>query len=172
MENKAILKVILEGIYYFLFYGIGLLIMPFINFLVLAGIFMPVLIIQNITPIGSTPINSIVALSDPIYQLLIILSYVIFFCIYLLLNYLVYKKIGSLKIILFLIFFLGSGLINYVFTLLSCAISALKPCDPHEYYTLTGFLGIFPFYILGLFSYLAIYIYSKFPSRVKTSLIP
>jgi hypothetical protein len=160
-------KVILEGIYYFLFYGVGLLIMPIIIFMILAVIFMPMLITQASGSFENTSMNSIETLSEQTYQLLLVLFYVIIFFIYLLLNYLVYKKIGDLKIVLFLIIFLSSGFAYYIFMLFSCSISGVSRCDPHEYYTLTGFLGIFPYYIVGLISYLAIYIYSKIPSRVK-----
>ena len=142
-----------EIVVYILLYGITTIFLPFIFFIILAIVLFPLVIAQNLIP------SSMNYTADLLFQLLRVLLAVGIFIIYFVFSNKIIKQQGGPRILLFTVVFLLSAVINFFFSYFICAISVLKPCDPNQYFTISGFFEIFDFYLIVLVSFICSNIY-------------
>jgi len=154
-----------EIIFYLLFYGVTLLIMPFVFFIAQAILLSPLIILNSM---GTIPEN-INSLMNSLFPFIgIVLSIGIFF-LYFILTKRIIKNYGRARVGLFAVFFISSAVINFFFSYFICAISMLKPCDPARYLTFAGLVEIYDFYIIALVAYISANIYLHYMFRKPKS---
>lgn len=137
-------------------FGLLPLVMPFLLFMVLGILLGPLLVISYTTKLSSI-LSPIMNIFYPIilYTISIVGTSLLFY--FLIRN--LKKCFVHLRIWLFTIIFLVSGISNFFFTYFICSFSLFTRCNPNEYLTLAGFLGINDFYIICLIVFIVYNIY-------------
>ena len=150
-----------EIIFYLLFYGFALLFMPFVFFIAQAILLSPLIILNSV---GTIPEN-VSSLINSLFPFIGIVLAIGVFLLYFILTKKIIKNYGRARVSLFAVFFISSAVINFFFSYFICAISMLKPCDPTRYLTISGFLEIYDFYIIGLVAFISVNLYLRYTSR-------
>lgn len=148
---------------YLLYYGFALLFMPFIYMIALGVLLSPLLILSSVGPESISSFADSVSLSVYPY-----ISYVLgfgLFILYIFLTKKIHSKYKRVRVGLFVIVFVSSAIINFLFSYFICLISVLKSCDPTRYLTPYGLIEIYDFYVISLLAFIGAYFYMVYTSR-------